>query len=399
MLPVIRSRVSSCIFRARNRRPWSSSNQPPEPLKEPTILASSTILDQTGLDQKSPAHTLPPEAVTRTPVSPPPPTPPPEAVAAQSIPPPPPPPPPPPAEGVAQKKSWRFLKAGLFAAVTGGVATAGYATYAYSSDEINEKLKFLQAYTNYTAPEDASDFDKYKGLLLSGVMTVPAKLGEIYLDLRRFAEDQIQGFSDPPSDKLLPDLAPQEAHVFTLVLDLNDTLIHTDWNRDRGWRTFKRPGVDAFLEHLAQFYEIVLYTDQMTMFIDPVVLKLDPQHCIRYKLDRVATRYKDGKHYRDLSILNRDPSRVLYVSAHALETTLQPENAVPIKEWKGEADDTELLDLIPFLEFVAKMRPPDIRTTLASYQGHDIPKEFIKRSKEHQRRSQEQRQTKRLFGR
>lgn len=41
------------------------------------------------------------------------------------------------------------------------------------------------------------------------------------------------------------------------------------WNlcmkRDRGWRTFKRPGVDAFLEHLAKFYEIVVYSDQLNM--------------------------------------------------------------------------------------------------------------------------------------
>ena len=35
--------------------------------------------------------------------------------------------------------------------------------------------------------------------------------------------------------------------------------------RDRGWRTFKRPGVDAFLEHLAKFYEIVVYSDQLSM--------------------------------------------------------------------------------------------------------------------------------------
>lgn len=33
--------------------------------------------------------------------------------------------------------------------------------------------------------------------------------------------------------------------------------------RDRGWRTFKRPGVDAFLEHMAKFYEIIVYSDQL----------------------------------------------------------------------------------------------------------------------------------------
>lgn len=34
---------------------------------------------------------------------------------------------------------------------------------------------------------------------------------------------------------------------------------------------------------------------------------------------------------------------------------------------------------------VAKARPADIRAVLASYQGRDIAKEFIERSKEHQR--------------
>lgn len=99
--------------------------------------------------------------------------------------------------------------------------------------------------------------------------------------------------------------------------------------RDRGWRTFKRPGVDAFLEHLAKFYEIVVYSDQLSMvilisfltfmslvlvlptkfkmlclssvhaqYVDPVVERLDKKQCIRYRLSRAATRYQDGKHYR-----------------------------------------------------------------------------------------------------
>lgn len=124
--------------------------------------------------------------------------------------------------------------------------------------------------------------------------------------------------------------------------------------------------------------------------------------------------------WQDLSKLNRDPAKILYVSGHALESTLQPENSVPIKPWKLEEDDTVLLDLLPFLECkwpgiiillcrlqyistiedhmqcqylrfswfeadVARHRPADIRPVLASYQGRDIAKEFIERSKDHQR--------------
>lgn len=54
--------------------------------------------------------------------------------------------------------------------------------------------------------------------------------------------------------------------------------------------------------------------------------------------------------WQDLSKLNRNPGKVIYISGHALESCLQPENCVQIKPWKLEADDTALLDLIPFLE-------------------------------------------------
>ncbi|KAK4491777.1 hypothetical protein RD792_002552 [Penstemon davidsonii] len=313
-------------------------------------------------------------------------------------------PPPPPQSGPTpaaegEKNSWSFLKYGLIAALTGGVATAGYTTYAYSLNEVEQKTKAFRASANYTIEDDASSFDRFQAHLRAAAMTVPAKLVDIYIDLRRLTEEQVRSYTEPTSDKLLPDLHPLEQHVFTLVLDLNETLIHSDWKRERGWVTFKRPGVDDFLEHLAQYYEIVLYSDQQNVYVDPVMERLDPKHCIRYRLSRGDTRYVDGKHYRDLSKLNRDPAKVLYISGHALESSLQTENSVPIKSWKGEAEDTALLDLIPFLEYVAKHRPADIRTVLASYQGRDIAKEFIERSKEHQKRMQEQNQKGRLWRR
>ncbi|KAL6570859.1 hypothetical protein OROGR_000409 [Orobanche gracilis] len=296
--------------------------------------------------------------------------------------------PPPLPSSEVDTSSWRFLKYGLIAALTGSAATAGYATYAYSLDEIDQKTKSLRASANFGVGDDGSSFDKLKAYLRAAAMTVPAKIVEVYIDLRRLTEEQVRGFTEPTSDKLLPDLDPLEQHVFTIVLDLNETLVYSDWKRDRGWRTFKRPGVDAFLEHLAQFYEIIVYSDQLPMYVEPVVERLDQKHCIRARLSRGATRYIDGKHLRDLSTLNRDPAKVLYISGHALESSLQSENCVPIKSWQGEAEDTALLDLIPFLEYIARNRPSDIRTVLASYQGHDIAKEFIERSKEHQRRMQ-----------
>ncbi|XP_012443963.2 mitochondrial import inner membrane translocase subunit TIM50 isoform X4 [Gossypium raimondii] len=269
--------------------------------------------------------------------------------------------PPPPAPKVAPQvlggKIWSFVKYGLIAGVTGTTGYAGYLSY---------KIW---------------------------------RLALLRCNDRRLVEEHLLEYNEPTSDKHLPDLHPLEQHVFTLVLDLNETLLYTDWKRERGWRTFKRPGVDAFLEHLAKFYEIVVYSDQMNMYVDSVCEMLDTDHCIRSRLSRGATKYPNGKHYGDLSKLNRDPTKILYVSAHAFDSSLKPENCVPIKPFKLETDDTALLDLIPFLEYVARNSPADIRQVLQSYERKDIAKEFLEHSKEYQRRVQEQKQQGRLWQR
>ncbi|VAH09239.1 unnamed protein product [Triticum turgidum subsp. durum] len=300
-----------------------------------------------------------------------------EAAAAAAAPPP------------AARKGWvrGLLKFGVFTTLVGAIGGAGYATHAYSLSEIDKKtLEFRKEMTTpIPVAEDASELEKFRARAYETAMKVPVAAIELYLEIRARIEDHVVGFTEPASDKLLPDLHPDDQNIFTLVVDLTDTLVCNDWQRERGWKTFKRPGVEAFLQHMANMYEVVVYSDQLQMYVDPVVERLDSTGQIR-KLSRPATKYQDGKHYRDLSKLNRNPAQVLYVSAHALESCLQPENCVTVKPWKLETDDTELLDLIPFLEYLAIARPSDIRAVLASYQGHDVAKEFRKRSKDKQQK-------------
>lgn len=309
------------------------------------------------------------------------------------------PPPPPASSGSSFIK---FLKFTLISAVTGAAATVGYATYAYTSDEVEEKAKAFRA-SKFAVGDNASFIDKIQASVCTTAMKASVEAIALYLDYRRMIEERVRDFTEPSSDKLLPDLLPHEQHVYTLVLDLSETLIHSDWKRERGWRTFKRPGLDAFLEHLSQFYEIVVYSDQMSTYVDDIVGRLvnsNPQISIRSALGRAATKYQDGQHYRDLSKLNRDPSRIIYVSAHALESSLQPENSVQIKPWTPEdMDDTVLLDLIPFLEFIARNGRVDVRQVIASYEGRDIAKEFIERSKENLKRMQEKNQKRSVWWR
>ncbi|KAK1666926.1 hypothetical protein QYE76_055085 [Lolium multiflorum] len=295
-----------------------------------------------------------------------------------------------PAPPQGARKPFGLLKAGLLTAVTAALGATGYVTYAYSVEEVDQMTREFRKSSKNPVPEDLSGFEKYKATAYFEAMKVPVAAIDFYLDARSQIEDQIKGFVEPSSEKLLPDLAPNEQHVFTVVLDLNDTLVHSDWKRERGWKTFKRPGVDAFLEHISKYYEVVVFSDQLSMYVDPIMERLDPKFCVRHRLSRVATKYENGKHYRDLSKLNRNPAQVIYISGHALESCLQPENCLPIKPWKLETDDTQLIDLIPFLDYLAMSRITDIRPVLASFQGRDIPTEFLERSRRLQEQKQQQ---------
>ncbi len=117
-------------------------------------------------------------------------------------------------------------------------------------------------------------------------------------------------------------------HVRTLVLDLDDLLVHSDWTRGRGWRTFKRPGAEDFLKQMAQLYEIVLYTHALPTYADPILDRLDPSRFIVYRLYRDSTLYQHGHHVRELSKLNRDMSKVLFVTSDPEACKLHSNNTV-----------------------------------------------------------------------
>ena len=66
-------------------------------------------------------------------------------------------------------------------------------------------------------------------------------------------------------------------------------------------------------------------------YADPILDRLDPNRYIAYRLYRDSTQYVGGRHCRDLTKLNRDPARVLLVSADPDAYHLQPENAIKVK--------------------------------------------------------------------
>lgn len=111
-------------------------------------------------------------------------------------------------------------------------------------------------------------------------------------------DDLTSYYKDPAFEKLLPEEDPALRQPYTLVLSMEDLLVHSEWTREHGWRVAKRPGVDYFLRYLNQYYELVLFTSVPSMMADQVLRKLDPYRIIRWPLFREATKYEDGEYVK-----------------------------------------------------------------------------------------------------
>jgi len=151
--------------------------------------------------------------------------------------------------------------------------------------------------------------------------------GSIYSRIKSRMSGSVEYYTEPTSRKLLPDVPEAQRPPYTLVLSLEDLLIHSEWSREHGWRTAKRPGVDYFLRYLSQYYELVVFTTVPYAMGDPVLRKLDPFRVVMWPLFREATKYEDGKYVKDLSYLNRPLDKTIIIDTKAEHVRNQPENA------------------------------------------------------------------------
>ncbi|KAJ3111433.1 hypothetical protein HDU96_005693 [Phlyctochytrium bullatum] len=170
-----------------------------------------------------------------------------------------------------------------------------------------------------------------------------------------------------PGDKkwLLKPLAPEDIGKKCLVLDLDETLVHSSFkavpNADfiipveidaqvHNVYVLKRPGVDVFLQRLGRQFEVVVFTASLAKYADPVLDMLDKHRVVKHRLFRESCLHHKGNYVKDLSQLGRDLKDVIILDNSPASYIFHPTNAIPISSWFNDPNDTELLDLIPFLE-------------------------------------------------
>jgi len=184
-----------------------------------------------------------------------------------------------------------------------------------------------------------------------------------------------------PEEYLLPPLSPRSSHKKTLVLDLDETLVHSSFKpisnahfnipveiEEQVYQVYvlKRPGVDQFLKRMGELYEIVVFTASLAKYADPVLDLLDKHKVVTFRLFREACVNHKGNYVKDLGRMGRDINKIIIIDNSPASYMFNPENAVPVESWFDDENDNELLDLIPILEQMS--RTQDVRDEIAKHQ-------------------------------
>ena len=127
--------------------------------------------------------------------------------------------------------------------------------------------------------------------------------------------------------------------------------------------------VNVLNPQLAQWFELVVFTASMEIYGKAVCDELDSgQGMLRrryYRQHCTLLPPGDSESYsKDLSKVCADLSRVFIIDNNPEAYTSYPDNAIPIRSWFSDPQDTALLQLLPLLDRLRRVS--DVRTILRS---------------------------------
>jgi CTD small phosphatase-like protein 2 len=177
-----------------------------------------------------------------------------------------------------------------------------------------------------------------------------------------------------PQYYCLPPQLEEDHGKLTVVLDLDETLIHSELittsrrekrnvkseevfyllGRDgEGIQVEKRPFLDEFLAQAAEQFELIVFTAGSANYAGPLLDVLDPQR--KYFKHRLFREHCYGKHFlKDLRVVNRQLEKTVLVDNTYTSFLFQVRNGIPISSYYGGIDrsDKALLVLLKFLELL-----------------------------------------------
>lgn len=203
--------------------------------------------------------------------------------------------------------------------------------------------------------------------------------------LRMLQESVVAAQVKPPSPalfKTLPLCTHKTQHSKLLVLDLDDTLVHTGDSGDfkvqlgsqsRGVSV--RPYAFEFLREACRLFEVAIYTASEAVYADQVLDYLDPNGVLlQHRMYRKSCLLAGSFVFKDLRVFSGFALKdIVMVDNSAFGFAFQRANGVPVNTWTGDKDDSELLLLLSYLRLLAPLadvRPFNCAVFSPLYQHH-----------------------------
>ena len=164
---------------------------------------------------------------------------------------------------------------------------------------------------------------------------------------------------------------------YTLVLDLDETLIHfkAHLNDDNSGILQFRPYISEFLSNINNYYELIVFTAATQDYADPIINAIEQKGTkFAYRLYRMHTTIRGNDFVKDLSKLGRDLSRIIIVDNMEQNYKLQPYNGITIRPfWGKDTNDMALYDLLHILIKIVKL-DMDVRDGIRYFKEDIISK-------------------------
>ena len=162
---------------------------------------------------------------------------------------------------------------------------------------------------------------------------------------------------------------------YTLILDLNETLISLKYANNIKGLIRVRPFLYDFLDVVGQYYELILFTGSSENYTKSIVEALERK---KKYFDFIFYRQylvKCGDCYiKDLSKIGRPLNSTIIIDNNPQNYKLQKENGICIKSfWGDDPDDIALYNLINILINIVKEKV-DVRDGLSKYRDEIVSK-------------------------
>ena len=170
---------------------------------------------------------------------------------------------------------------------------------------------------------------------------------------------------------LLPQKSKEFLNKKTLILDLDETLVHSSFvpfeNNDivlnvefegmlYNIYVLIRPGAIDFIKKVAKLYEVIIFTASISKYALPLIDILDSDKNIQYKLTREHCTFLNGIYIKELKKLNRDLNDLIILDNSPLAYSFDIDNGLPVKAWYEDKNDNELDKVYFILEFLSKVK-------------------------------------------